>query len=306
MPMLRWPEDEGRDGAFASSAHATSPRVMVRVLAERWGLICELCETPIDLGLAHGHPAAVQVDHILPIGGPTYGPRTWANVRLAHAWCNNTRHAGEMTAEVRQQKLAQRSRDYADQVFWHANRALHEQRAVEAVEEQLHVVLEGEIGGDAENLIRAREIHLHRLYDHFLQLEDEMQSARRAFDIEAPERYDERLEGLTSWRETTDRLFAGYEWAQDDGVLAAEGRLRDWVSKPESGAVLPRFVVQALQREFGTRDWQDALADVLEALSYDDLDFDNEGVPTPRGTGDEYDGGYGPDSYFTRAMQRDD
>lgn len=48
---------------------------------------CALCGQPVDKTLPAGHPAAPEVDEIIPIslGG---SPTRWDNVQLAHRLCN--------------------------------------------------------------------------------------------------------------------------------------------------------------------------------------------------------------------------
>lgn len=53
---------------------------------DRDGGICQLCDEPIDPGLAWPDPMSKTLDHVLPLAtGGTHEP---ANVQLAHALCN--------------------------------------------------------------------------------------------------------------------------------------------------------------------------------------------------------------------------
>ncbi len=53
------------------------------------GDLCGICRTAVDISLLRPHPAAAEVDHLVPrVRG---GPDTWRNVRITHAYCNALR-----------------------------------------------------------------------------------------------------------------------------------------------------------------------------------------------------------------------
>lgn len=282
-----WPAGEGRDGAFAAAAHAATHVVRVRVLAGRWGNVCDLCGDEVDLELTKPHPGAPEADHIIPLGAPTFGARTWANLRLVHAFCNNARRGGDVAPQQRRAEFRQRCADFADRVFWFAQRALHAEgnvrRAVRsASDSDFPETFESEIASS-----------LKVVFGNLEQLERSRTDV--TFDPAAPERYDVRLEGLRPWS------------AFCEEVASAAGDAHSVVDGPadllESGAVLPAYLLREMREAYGP-DWEDAIADQDDLLGYDEDDAD--GLPLPHGTGDEYDGGFGPDSYFAHSMQKDD
>jgi hypothetical protein len=108
-----------------------------------------------------------------------------------------------------------------------------------------------------------------------------------------PERYDARLKGLQPWAAFVAEIA---EAAGDAGSL-----VDDAADQLESGRVLPGHVVREMRQKYGPR-WEDVLADDDDLMGYDEEDVD--GLPVPHNTGDQYDGGFGPDSYFAHAMQK--
>jgi len=54
--------------------------------------LCQICFTPIDLALTPHHPAAMQIDHLIPTSQG--GADTVGNIRLTHARCNNEKNGG--------------------------------------------------------------------------------------------------------------------------------------------------------------------------------------------------------------------
>lgn len=53
---------------------------------ERDGWICGLCSVAVDPALAYPDPYSASLDHIMPLSRG--GHHTYANVQLAHLWCN--------------------------------------------------------------------------------------------------------------------------------------------------------------------------------------------------------------------------
>lgn len=53
---------------------------------ERDGWVCQLCDGPVDAGLAYPDPASKSLDHRVPVS--LGGPHSLENVQLAHLGCN--------------------------------------------------------------------------------------------------------------------------------------------------------------------------------------------------------------------------
>lgn len=71
-----------------TSRHKQHGLTVTRLIA-RDGDRCALCREPLDRKIKDGDPRAVTLDHVIPTshGGGT----EMANLRLAHAACNETR-----------------------------------------------------------------------------------------------------------------------------------------------------------------------------------------------------------------------
>lgn len=70
------------------SRHKLHGLTVTRLMA-RDGTTCALCGRPLDRKLADGHPSAVTLDHVIPTSHG--GGEEFANLRLAHASCNEMR-----------------------------------------------------------------------------------------------------------------------------------------------------------------------------------------------------------------------
>ena len=70
-----------------------SRSAIMRKLLDRDGRLCGLCETGLDFTLPTDHPAAVTIDHIVPVaaGGEIGGADRVDNLRLTHSRCNGLR-----------------------------------------------------------------------------------------------------------------------------------------------------------------------------------------------------------------------
>jgi 5-methylcytosine-specific restriction endonuclease McrA len=66
---------------------------VVRLLLDRDGLLCGVCEMPLDPDLAMNDPTATTIDHIVPLreGGEYGHERSIGNLRLTHSRCNGLR-----------------------------------------------------------------------------------------------------------------------------------------------------------------------------------------------------------------------
>ncbi len=75
----------------ARMAEVRSEPISIQALAERDGWVCGLCHQAVRPSQQPYDPLGPSIDHIRPIhpddGGPR-GEHTWANVQLAHLWCN--------------------------------------------------------------------------------------------------------------------------------------------------------------------------------------------------------------------------
>ena len=61
---------------------------MVRLadVAERDHFQCQICESDVDIAIAHPHPLSPSLDHIVPLAKG--GAHTMVNSQLAHLRCN--------------------------------------------------------------------------------------------------------------------------------------------------------------------------------------------------------------------------
>lgn len=60
-----------------------------RLVAERDGWVCRLCNKDVDPALLVPHPLAATLDHVLPLARG--GEHTMSNAQLAHFLCNSTK-----------------------------------------------------------------------------------------------------------------------------------------------------------------------------------------------------------------------
>lgn len=71
----------------ALKKQASTGRPVLRYeIAERDGHICQLCDEPVEMGLAYPDPLSPSLDHVVPLSkGGAHDPD---NVQLAHLRCN--------------------------------------------------------------------------------------------------------------------------------------------------------------------------------------------------------------------------
>lgn len=65
-----------------------------REIYERDGWVCQLCETPVDVGLPVEHVLSATLDHIVPQSHQLVPDHSPSNLRLAHRICNSLRGDG--------------------------------------------------------------------------------------------------------------------------------------------------------------------------------------------------------------------
>jgi 5-methylcytosine-specific restriction endonuclease McrA len=71
-----------------------SRAAIIEALQKRDGFICWICRGVFDPSIVGpDHPAALTIDHVVPIGegGEIGGPTRLTNLRLAHSLCNGRR-----------------------------------------------------------------------------------------------------------------------------------------------------------------------------------------------------------------------
>ena len=72
--------------SLATAKEAPVAYQMVDRLIERDGVACWLCGKLVKLGVSPNHPLFPTADHV--IARKDGGPRTFANLKLAHSHCN--------------------------------------------------------------------------------------------------------------------------------------------------------------------------------------------------------------------------
>ena len=78
---------------LARGRFVVSDRVRLAIY-ERDGWVCQLCETPVDVGLPVEHALSATLDHVVPQSHQLVPDHSPSNLRLAHRICNSLRGDG--------------------------------------------------------------------------------------------------------------------------------------------------------------------------------------------------------------------
>lgn len=103
----RKPRDPRRDsnGRLTSSERYGKTYAPNHARVMREEDTCHVCGLPVDKTLSGRHPLGPTVDHLVPVAAG--GTHDRANLRLAHARCNNQRQAPGVTRPARARPAAQ-------------------------------------------------------------------------------------------------------------------------------------------------------------------------------------------------------